>query len=401
MSPWVKRRVLLGVTGSIAAYKAAEVVRLLRAAGAEVRVVLTPAAAGFVTPLTFQALSGHPVRQSLLDAEAESAMDHIALARWAELVVVAPASADFLARLAAGLADDLLSTLCLATEAPVLVAPAMNPVMWRAAATRANERLLRERGVVFAGPATGEQACGETGSGRMLEPARLVEAVAALAGTGRLQGRRVLMTAGPTREPVDPVRFLSNRSSGKMGHALAGALAALGARVTLVSGPVCLEAPAGVERVDVTTAAEMRAAVLERVAGADIFVAAAAVADYRPAAPAGHKLKRGPEPLNLALEPTADIVAEVAARAEPPFTVGFAAETRDLEASARAKLARKGLHLVAANPVAATGPGLESDDNRITLYWPGGGRDLGPGPKSRLAGLLAEAIAERYEERGA
>lgn len=398
MTPLVKRNILLGVTGSIAAYKAAELVRRLRDQGARVRVVLTPGGAGFVTPLTFQALSGHPVRQSLLDPEAESAMDHITLARWADAVVVAPASADFLARLAAGLADDLLTTLCLAATVPLLVAPAMNPAMWRAPATRDNVDRLRRRGVRVVGPAAGEHACGEEGPGRMEEPAAVAAALAALFVAGPLVGRRVLVTAGPTREALDPVRFLSNRSSGKMGYALAAALAAAGARVTLVSGPVCLDPPPGVERVAVVSAADMYREALARAVDADIFVAAAAVADYRPVAPRDDKIKKGSEPLRLDLEPTRDVLAAVAALPVAPFTVGFAAETRDLEGNARAKLEGKGVDLIAANPVAESGPGLESEDNQLTLLWRGGRRELGLAPKTELARQLAAVIAERYEK---
>jgi phosphopantothenoylcysteine decarboxylase/phosphopantothenate--cysteine ligase len=388
------KNVLLGVTGGIAAYKAPDLVRRLREQGAEVRVVMTPAATRFVTPLTFQAVSGHPVRDSLWDEAAEAAMGHIELARWADLVLVAPATADCLARLAAGLADDLLATLCLATEAPIHVAPAMNRQMWAHPATVENLAQLRARGVTVLGPAEGAQACGETGAGRMLEPAELVAALAGNGAAGVLQGRRVLVTAGPTREALDPVRYLTNRSSGKMGYAVAAAARAAGAEVVLVSGPVALPAPAGVRVVRVETAAQMHAAVQAELPGIDVFVGAAAVADYRAAEPAGRKIKKRDEALQLALVRNPDILAEVAAATPRPFVVGFAAETEDVEANARHKLEAKRLDLIAAN---AVGPdrGFDRDDNALRVFWPGGERDLGSGAKSALAGQLVELIAER------
>ncbi|NGP53419.1 bifunctional phosphopantothenoylcysteine decarboxylase/phosphopantothenate--cysteine ligase CoaBC [Thioalkalivibrio sp. XN8] len=388
------KNVLLGVTGGIAAYKAPDLVRRLREQGAEVRVVLTPAAARFVTPLTFQAVSGHPVRDSLWDEAAEAAMGHIELARWADLALVAPATADFLARLAAGLADDLLATLCLATAAPLWVAPAMNRQMWAHPATVENLARLESRGVRVLGPAEGAQACGETGAGRMLEPAELTAALAAEDGDGSLQGRRVLVTAGPTREALDPVRYLSNRSSGKMGYAVAAAARAAGAEVVLVSGPVELPAPAGVRVIGVETAAQMQAAVQAELPGTDVFVGAAAVADYRPAEPAGQKIKKREEALQVALVRNPDILAGVAAATPRPFVVGFAAETHDLEANARQKLEAKRLDLVAAN---AVGPdrGFDRDDNALRAFWPGGERDLGSGAKRVLAKQLVELIAER------
>lgn len=390
-----QRKILLGVTGGIAAYKSADLVRRLREAGADVRVVMTAAAQAFVGPLTFQALSGNPVHQDLLDPAAEAAMGHIELARWADTVLVAPASADFMARLAHGLANDLLSTLCLATEAPLVLAPAMNRVMWRNAATQANRDLLARRGVRLLGPAAGEQACGEVGEGRMLEP---MEIVAALGDPGPLRDRTVLITAGPTREPVDPVRYISNRSSGKMGFALAAAARAAGARVVLVAGPCALPTPAGVERVDVETAAQMLAAVEQRVGEADIFVAAAAVADYRPAAPAGSKIKKKTEALTLALERTEDILATVAARPRPPFTVGFAAETDELERYAEDKRRRKRLDMIAANWVGA-GKAFDRDDNALEVFWEGGRRSLPIQDKQALAEQLIRLIAERYYEK--
>ena len=395
------RRILLGVTGGIAAYKAAELTRLLRRAGAEVRVVMTAAATRFVGELTFQALSGRPVRVELFDPAHEAAMGHIELARWADLVLVAPASADFLARLAGGRADDLLSTLCLATSAPLAVAPAMNRLMWTNPATQSSLAILGDRGVHLWGPAEGDQACGESGPGRMLEPAELLDHAASLLGTGPMAGVRALVTAGPTREPLDPVRFLGNRSSGKMGFAVAEALAGAGASVTLVSGPVALEAPPGVTRVDVETASQMQAAVAERVAGCDLFVATAAVADYRPEKVATEKIKKSSADMEVRLVRNPDILAEVAARPDAPFTVGFAAETADVEAYALAKLEAKGLDLIAANYV-GEGAAFERDDNALTLLWPGGGRrQLARADKGTLARELVRTITERFHARTA
>lgn len=389
-------RVLLGVSGGIAAYKAAELVRRLGDAGAEVRVVLTENAARFVSALTFQALSGHPVRTSLWDEGAEAAMGHIELARWADEVLVAPASADLVARLAHGLADDLLTTLCLASEAPLSLAPAMNRQMWAHPATQANIALLRERGARVFGPGAGDQACGETGPGRLLEAPDIVAALVAARGPRVLEGARVLVSAGPTFEDLDPVRFLGNRSSGRMGFAVAAAAREAGARVTLVAGPVALATPDGVARIDVRSAADMRAAVLGAIADADIFVSAAAIADYRPKAAADRKIKKSGEPIHVEFVPNPDILAEVGALERRPFLVGFAAETETdaLEANARAKLERKRLDLVAANRV---GPdaGFERDDNALLLVWPGGGEDLGHGDKRELARRLVERIAQR------
>ena len=394
------QRILLGVTGGIAAYKAAALVRELKKAGADVQVVMTDAARAFVTPLTFQALSGRPVRHALLDPAEESGLDHIGLARWAELVLVAPATADFLARLAAGLAGDLLSTLCLATTAPIAVAPAMNHRMWEAAATQANVAVLRGRGVHLLGPAEGDQACGESGAGRMLEPEVIAAWVADRQAPRPLAGRKVLVTAGPTREPLDPVRYLSNRSSGKMGYAVAAAAARAGARVVLVSGPVGLAAPEGVEQVSVETAEEMLRAVQRHAGGADVFVAAAAVADYRPREPSPRKVKRSAALLNLALEPTPDVLGWVAGLPRRPFLVGFAAETEDLETNARRKLERKGLDLVAANRVGVPGTGFDADENELDVYWEGGSRRLARAPKTVLGRELVALIGERLGAQG-
>jgi phosphopantothenoylcysteine decarboxylase/phosphopantothenate--cysteine ligase len=395
MPQLVNRQILLGITGGIAAYKSAELVRRLRDAGATVRVVMTPAACEFITPLTLQALSGHPVHLELLDTAAEAAMGHIELARWAELILIAPASADFMARLAAGIADDLLSTLCLATKAPVLLAPAMNQAMWSNPATRSNCATLTARGVRMAGPATGSQACGDTGPGRMLEVPELLAAAATTFATGVLDGVRVMLTAGPTREAIDPVRYISNSSSGKMGFALAEAAAAAGAEVTLVAGPVQLPTPAGVRRIDVVSAAEMHAAVMEHVEGCDLFIACAAVADYRPGEVARQKIKKRHADLDLHLVRNADIVADVAARDPRPFTVGFAAETTDLLQHARSKLERKGLDLVIANDVSRADIGFDSDYNEVHVLSAEGESSLTRGTKTAIARVLVQEIGER------
>jgi phosphopantothenoylcysteine decarboxylase/phosphopantothenate--cysteine ligase len=391
-----ERRILVGVTGGIAAYKTAELVRTLKKAGAEVRVVMTRAAAEFITPMTLQALSGNPVRQALFDPAHEAAMGHIELARWAELVLVAPASADFMARMAAGMADDLLATLCLATTAPVMLAPAMNQQMWLAAATRDNARTLERRGVTLLGPADGGQACGEVGPGRMLEPEMLAEACINHFAGGPLAGVAVTVTAGPTREALDPVRYISNHSSGKMGFAIATAAAAMGAKVRLVAGPVMLPTPAGVERVDVESAEQMLEAVLADTG--DIFIACAAVADYRASEMSGEKIKKGKGELGLKLVRNPDILATVAALDDAPFTVGFAAETEKLEEYARGKLEAKGLDMIAANWVGerAGGMGFNSDDNALQLYWKQGGTALERAPKPLLAQYLMKVVAERY-----
>jgi phosphopantothenoylcysteine decarboxylase/phosphopantothenate--cysteine ligase len=365
------RRVLLGVAGGIAAYKSAELVRLLVKAGAEVRVILTEAAQKFITPLTMQALSQHPVGVDTFDLQSEATIGHIELADRAEVLVVAPATADVLARLAHGLADDLLTTVALATTAPLLLAPAMNVNMWNHAATQQNLAQLLGRGARTVGPAAGELACGWVGSGRMAEPAEIVVAVAAVLAPGALDwaGQRVLVTAGPTWEAIDPVRFIGNRSTGKMGFAVARAAARRGAAVTLVAGPTALATPPGVERVDVESAAEMRAAVLERLDDASVLVMTAAVADYRPRAAAPRKLKKaalGAAP-TVELEQTEDILAELGARAVRPLLVGFAAETDELEANARRKLVEKRCDLVVANDVSQVDAGFGTDTNRVLL----------------------------------
>lgn len=395
MASLVNKRILLGVTGSIAAYKSADLVRRLREAGAEVRCVMTRSATEFITPLTLQALSDQPVYRHLLDPESEAAMGHIRLARWADAVLVAPASADFLARLAQGRADDLLSAVCLATAAPLAVAPAMNAQMWNNPAVQENLDALRRRGVHVFGPAEGAQACGEVGPGRLLEPEELVARTAQLFETGALEGLKVVVTAGPTWEALDPVRGLTNRSSGKMGYAVAAAAAEAGAQVVLISGPTALPDPQRVTTLRVTSAQEMYEAVMTHIEGADIFVGVAAVADYRPAQAAPAKIKKDAEHLRLELVRNPDILAAVAARPHPPFTVGFAAETERLEEHARAKLVSKKVDLVAANLV-GEGLGFGAETNSLLLVDRSGSVELPAAAKSVLARQLVQHIAERY-----
>lgn len=393
-------RILLGVGGGIAAYKAAELVRRLRERGAQVRVVMTENAERFVAPLTFQALSGESVRTSLWDSAAEAAMGHIELARWAQRIVIAPASADLIARLAQGQADDLLTTLCLASEAPLLVAPAMNRVMWANAAVQANVATLVARGVALLGPDEGDQACGETGAGRMWEAAAIADAVLEPAPDpvvrSVLAGKRLLLTAGPTFEDLDPVRYLGNRSSGRMGYAIAAQAQQLGMHVTLVSGPVSLPTPAGVRRISVRSAEQMHAAVMTHVPQADVFIATAAVADFRPQARSDSKIKkRGDGGLTLELVQNPDILAQVAARQERPFVVGFAAETHDVERYARDKLERKRLDMIAANRVGEEGCGFDADCNALEVLWPQGRASIGKAGKAQVARELLAVIAMR------
>lgn len=385
------KRILLGLTGGIAAYKAAELTRLLGRAGADVRVAMTEAATRFVTPLTFQALSGQPVWTDLWDSRVPDGMGHIELSRDRELIVVAPASADFLAKLANGGADDLLSALCVARRCPLLVAPAMNVEMWQNPATQRNVARLREDGVHMAGPAAGEQACGEVGLGRMLEPPQIVAEIESLLGPRLLEGRRVLVSAGPTQEPIDPVRVITNLSSGKMGYAVARAAQEAGAQVTLVSGPVSLASPAGVSRVDVRTAEEMFQAVKKAAASADVFISVAAVADYRAKNPSSRKVKKANgAPLTLELEENPDILATIAGMTNAPFCVGFAAESEDLARHAREKRARKKIPLLAAN---LAQDALGGDENAIRLYDDRGEHDLGRGSKLELARKLVAHVA--------
>ena len=393
------KRILLGITGGIAAYKAAELVRLLRRSSAEVQVVMTRTAAAFITPLTLQTLSGRTVRQDLFDLNDEATIGHIDLARWADLILIAPATADFMARLAHGRANDLLSTLCLATTAPIALAPAMNRQMWLNPATQANASLLQARGIALWGPAEGEQACGETGPGRMLEPAELLSQAAMQLNPPALAGQSVLLTAGPTQEPIDPVRFIGNRSSGKMGFALAQAFVKAGAQVQLIAGPVTLATPRGVSRIDVGTALEMQQQVTAHISRCDIFVACAAVADYRPETAATQKIKKRSEQLELTLIKNPDILAEAAARAVPPFTVGFAAETEQLIGHAQKKRQLKRVDMIAANLVGAEQGGFERDENALTVLWEGGSKNLPMVGKEKLAQSLVATITERYHAK--
>ena len=390
-----KTRIVLGVTGGIAAYKSPDLVRRLMERGAEVQVVMTKSAQRFVSPMTFQAVSGRPTRSDLWDTAAEAAMGHIELARWAEIVLIAPASADFIARMAGGRADDLLTTLCVATEAPILLAPAMNRVMWANKATQANVETLVARGVRILGPASGNQACGEVGAGRMWEPLQLAETLLEPpANAGLLTGLNVLITAGPTRERLDPVRYLTNRSSGKMGFAVAAAAREAGAHVTIVSGPVQLQTPVGVTRINVESARDMYAAVHRHVADADVFIAAAAVADFQPVTIAKQKIKKQGGSVNLELEPAPDIIKSVADMQRRPFVVGFAAETNDVEDNARIKLKRKKLDMIAANQV-GDGIAFDCEDNALTVIWPGGKLEVARGPKIDVARELIALIAKR------
>jgi phosphopantothenoylcysteine decarboxylase/phosphopantothenate--cysteine ligase len=396
------QNIILGITGGIAAYKTPELVRRLRARGADVQVVLTRSAREFVTETTLQAVSGRPVRDNLWDKEAEAAMGHIELARWADIVLIAPATAEIMSRLAAGAAPDLLTTLCLATEAPVAIAPAMNHVMWADVAVQDNRRTLEKRGVSLLGPATGDQACGETGPGRMLEPDEIAAAVAEPVAIpdetiSPLAGKTVMITAGPTREPIDAVRYISNRSSGKMGYALAEAARDAGATVLLVSGPVSIEAPDSVRLLKVESAREMYDAVHENVASASVFIGAAAVADYQAADARPGKIKKNTDELSIDLVKNADILASVAALEHRPFTIGFAAETERLKEYALDKLADKNLDMIIANLVGA-GRGFDADDNAVEVFWPGGERAYPKQDKRALARDLVALIADRYEK---
>jgi phosphopantothenoylcysteine decarboxylase/phosphopantothenate--cysteine ligase len=396
MSNLTNKRIVLIVSGGIAAYKALELVRRLRDAGAAVKIVMTEAATRFVGELSFQALSGEPVHTDLLDVDAEAAMGHIQLARWADAVIVAPATADFMAKLRYGLANDLATTLCLASAGPLLLAPAMNQQMWQNQATQENALTLAARGIKSIGPDSGSQACGETGPGRMAEPPAIAAAVAALFSTGTLAGVSLMVTAGPTREAIDPVRYLSNRSSGKMGYALARAGVEAGADVTLISGPVALAPPAGVRTTNVETADQMFDAVIGSIADVDIFIGCAAVADYRVDAPAEQKRKKNDLSLSLTLTPTRDILHNVTARPNPPFAVGFAAETENLIANARGKLERKSLDMIAANEVGDDGLGFDSNENELRVLWKGGEQRLAKAPKDLIARQLIGLIASSY-----
>ncbi len=400
MSKLQNKRVLLGITGGIAAYKSADLVRRLRDQGAEVRVVMTAGAEAFITPLTFQAVSGNPVHTALLDPEAEAGMGHIELARWADVVLIAPASANFMARLAHGKGDDLLTTLCLATDAQIVIAPAMNQQMWQAEATKTNCQLLKERSVIQLGPGEGDQACGDVGYGRMLEPLEIVDELAAVFQTGLLQGVKVLLTAGPTQEAIDPVRYITNHSSGKMGYAVAEAAVEAGADVVLVSGPVSLQTPKSVNRIDVVSAEDMSEAVMQNVETCSIFISAAAVADYHCPDIADQKIKKSgdSDEMTLTLKKTQDILANVAALPESPFTVGFAAETEKLEQHAKDKLKRKKLNMIAANRVDDPALGFHSDENALHVFWEDGDQELPRASKQKLARDLINIIAKKYND---
>lgn len=397
MNLLLNKNIIVSVTGSIAAYKSAELVRRLKEQGAEVRVVMSQGACHFVTPMTFQALSGNPVHTELLDSEAEAAMGHIELARWADAILIAPASANTLARLAAGMADDLLTTLCLASSAPIAIAPAMNQQMWSNPATQTNLSTLQQRGFHCFGPARGEQACGDVGEGRMLEPPQLLsELLELLQNDQVMAGLTVMVTAGPTYEDIDPVRFIGNRSSGKMGYAIAAAAAKQGAKVILVSGPVSLPVPVGVECIRVRSAHDMHGYVMSNLGGVNIFIGAAAVADFRPATVAEQKIKKGASEQQLTLMANPDILRAVALQAEAPFTVGFAAETQDVAHYAQQKLKDKRLDMICANQVGGDEGGFEDENNALKLFWPEGGVELPMTSKRVLAGQLLEQLMRRY-----
>ncbi len=435
MQPLENKKILLGISGGIAAYKSAILARRLIDAGADVRVVMTSGAQAFITPLTLQALTGNPVHTDLLDTDAEAAMGHIELARWADIILIAPASANLMARLSHGFSDDLLTTLCLATDAPVLIAPAMNRLMWSNPATAANTKILIDRNFTMIGPDEGAQACGETGAGRMHEPETIRDAViqfvnnhslnklavpggSAIPSTAQhhnaanqpsayaehhrsLAGLHIVVTAGPTVEPIDPVRYLTNRSSGKMGFALAAAAVKQQAKVTLIAGPVSLPTPSGVARIDVDTAKSMHKAALSAVHGADVFISVAAVADYRVESVAEEKIKKSKDDLTLTLVRNPDILASIAAMPEKPFCVGFAAETEHVKKHATGKLIKKKLDLIAANHVAQPdNPVFGSDSNSLDVYWPGDGHQhIASAPKKQVAAELLDIIAERLATR--
>ncbi|AFJ97639.1 bifunctional phosphopantothenoylcysteine decarboxylase/phosphopantothenate--cysteine ligase CoaBC [Cronobacter sakazakii] len=395
------KKIVLGVSGGIAAYKTPELVRRLRERGAEVRVAMTEAAKAFITPLSLQAVSGYPVSDSLLDPAAEAAMGHIELGKWADLVILAPATADLIARVAAGMANDLVTTICLATPSPVAVVPAMNQQMYRNIATQQNIERLASRGLRIWGPDSGSQACGDVGPGRMLDPLEIVElAVKHFAPVNDLQHLNIMITAGPTRERLDPVRYITNDSSGKMGFAIAAAASARGARVTLVAGPVALPTPPGVERIDVESALEMEAAVQQRAQQQQIFIGCAAVADYRAETISSEKIKKQGDELTLKMVKNPDIVAGVAALSQNrPYVVGFAAETNNVEEYARQKRQRKNLDLICANDVSQAGHGFNSDTNALHLFWQKGDKVLPLERKALLGQRLLDEIVTRYDEK--
>lgn len=399
------KNVLLGVCGGIAAYKTPDLVRKLSAKGANVRVVLTSSAEHFVSALSLQAVSGQPVSNDLLDPAAEAAMGHIELAKWADVLLVAPATANIIAKFANGIADDLLTTLYLATTAKIVLAPAMNQQMWQAPSVLRNVAKLKDDGVRYLGPDSGEQACGDVGPGRMLETQAIADSLDGLLNnngaldSNELDGKTVLITAGPTREAIDPVRYISNHSSGKMGFALAHAAKQAGAKVILVSGPVTLTPPDGVTQHSVDSALEMHTSVMANVEHADIFIACAAVADYRPRVQADNKIKKTSNELTLTFVKNPDILKDVAALSRPPFTVGFAAESQDVEHYARGKLENKKLDMIAANNITTEGLGFNSDRNALHVFWPEGDKVLAPDSKANLAKSLISHIAERYSDK--
>lgn len=396
------KKILLGISGGIAAYKCADLTRRLIERGAKVQVVMTKAAKEFITPLTMQAVSGHPVSDSLLDPAAEASMGHIELAKWADLVLLAPATADLIARMAAGMGNDLLSTLVLATDAPIAVSPAMNQQMYLNQATQENIATLKRRGMQIWGPAAGEQACGDIGPGRMLEPMQLVALCEQFFGPKPLTNKSILISAGPTREAIDPVRYISNHSSGKMGYALAEAAVSLGADVTLVSGPVSLTTPNGVNRINVDSADNMHQQVMDNATNSDIFISCAAVADYRPQTISDQKLKKTDDNdhMTITMVKNPDIVASVAAMTENrPFTVGFAAETQNVETYARGKLKNKKLDMICANDVSITGQGFNSNNNAITVYWHDGEQSLTLASKRDIAEQILTLIAQKVDSQ--
>ncbi len=399
MSLLQNKKIILGISGGIAAYKCAELTRRLTEQGAQVRVVMTSAAKAFITPLTMQAVSGNPVSDDLLDPAAEAAMGHIELAKWADLILITPASADLMARLAQGMANDLLTTLCLASAAPTVISPAMNQQMWAAPATQRNLEQLKKDGRFIIGPGVGEQACGDVGAGRMLEPAQIIEYLPAFFLPQVLQGTKVVITAGPTQEAIDPVRYISNHSSGKMGYALAQAASWLGAQVTLVSGPTNLVPPQNCECIAIKSTEQMLSACQQVSQQANIFIACAAVADYKAASIESHKIKKTQHQLNLQLTKNPDILATIAQQVDKPFSVGFAAETQDVARYAKDKMQRKNLDMIIANDVSNQQIGFNSEQNAVTVYWPDGELDFAAEDKSTLAIKLLQLIAKQYTQQ--
>ncbi|NTS75706.1 bifunctional phosphopantothenoylcysteine decarboxylase/phosphopantothenate--cysteine ligase CoaBC [Catenovulum sp. SM1970] len=399
MSLLENKKIVLGITGGIAAYKCADLTRRLREQGAIVKVVMTKGAQAFITPLTMQAVSGNPVMDDLLDPAAEAAMGHIELAKWADTILIAPATANFMASLSQGLAGDLLSTICLATSAPIAICPAMNQQMWAAPATQRNLATLLADGHAIFGPGTGEQACGDIGAGRMLEPLEIISQLQRVFTQPLLNGKKITITAGPTQEAIDPVRYLSNHSSGKMGFAIAKAAINLGAKVTLIAGPVSLATPVNCQRIDVKSAEQMLAATQQACLDSDIFIACAAVADYAPETVAENKIKKSNETMAIALKRNPDILATIAGQQDKPFCVGFAAETQDVEHYAKDKLSRKNLDMIAANNVAISGQGFASDNNALSVFWKNGQQDLTLADKETLAYQLLELIEQNYSPK--